>query len=60
MVAKGKGEGVGWLGSLGLVDSDYCVWKGCFSWWGRAGLGVGDEQMQTIIHRIDKQQSPKV
>ena len=27
-IAKGDGEGVGWLGSLGLIDTDYCLWKG--------------------------------
>ena len=28
VVAKGKGEGVGWIGCLGLVDADYCLWNG--------------------------------
>ena len=28
LVAKGEGEGVGWTGSLGLVDSNYCIWSG--------------------------------
>ena len=23
-----KGEGVRWIGSLGLIDADYCLWKG--------------------------------
>jgi len=27
VVAKGKREGVGWIGSLGLVDTDYCLWN---------------------------------
>ena len=27
VVAKGKGEGVGWIGSLGLIDADYCLWN---------------------------------
>ena len=27
-VAKGEGEGVGWLGSLGLIDTKYCLWNG--------------------------------
>ena len=27
---------------------------------GRDGLGVWDEQMQTIIYRMDKQQGPTV
>ena len=28
MVAKGEGERVGWIGSLGLIDADYCLWNG--------------------------------
>ena len=28
VVAKGKGEGVGRSGSLGLIDADYCLWNG--------------------------------
>ena len=28
--------------------------------WGRDGLGVWDEQMQTIIYRMDKQQGGTV
>ena len=28
--------------------------------WGRDGQGVWDQQMQTIIYRIDKQQGPTV
>ena len=27
-VAKGEGEGVGWIENLGLIDSDYCLWNG--------------------------------
>ena len=27
-VAKGEGEGLGWIGSLGLIDVDYCLWNG--------------------------------
>ena len=23
-----KGEGVGWIGSLGLIDADSCLWNG--------------------------------
>ena len=23
-----KGEGVGWIGSLGLIDANYCIWNG--------------------------------
>ena len=26
VVAKGKGEGVGWTGSLGLIDGHYLEW----------------------------------
>ena len=28
VVAKGEGKGVGWLGSLGLLDANYCIWSG--------------------------------
>ena len=28
MVAKGKGEGVRWTGSLELVGTNYCIWNG--------------------------------
>ena len=28
LVAKGKGEGVGWIESLGLIDTNYCFWSG--------------------------------
>ena len=30
VVAKGegKGEGEGWIGSLGLIDADFCLWNG--------------------------------
>jgi len=27
VVAKGEREGVGWTGSLGLADVNYCIWK---------------------------------
>ena len=27
VVAKGKGEGVGWIESLGLIDTNYCFWS---------------------------------
>ena len=27
VVAKGEGEGVGWMGCLGLIDADYCLWN---------------------------------
>ena len=25
---EGEGEGVGWMGSLGLTDANYCFWNG--------------------------------
>lgn len=29
VVAKGEEEeGVGWMGCLGLIDEDYCLWDG--------------------------------
>jgi len=28
VVAKGGGEGVGWIGSLGLIDANYYIWSG--------------------------------
>ena len=28
LVAKGKGEGVGWTGSLGLIYANYCIYSG--------------------------------
>ena len=28
VVAKGEGEGVGWLGSFRLIDINYCLWNG--------------------------------
>ena len=28
VVANGEGEGVGWIGSLGLIDADSCLWNG--------------------------------
>ena len=27
VVAKGEREGVGWTGSLGLMDANYCIWS---------------------------------
>ena len=33
---------------------------GCQGGEGREGLGVWDQQMQTIIYRMDKQQGPTV
>ena len=28
LVANGEGEGVEWTGSLGLIDANYCIWRG--------------------------------
>ena len=28
VVSKGEVEGVGWIGSLELIDADYCPWNG--------------------------------
>ena len=28
VVSKGEGEEVGWIGTLGLIDADYCLWNG--------------------------------
>ena len=28
VVTKGEGEGVGWTGSLGLIDANYSIWNG--------------------------------
>ena len=28
VVAKGEGEGGGWIECLGLIDTDYCFWNG--------------------------------
>ena len=28
VVAKGEGEGVGGTWNLGLIDENYCLWKG--------------------------------
>ena len=28
VVTKGEVEGVGWIGNLGLIDVDYCLWNG--------------------------------
>ena len=27
VVAKGEEEGVGWIGSLGFIDGNYCIWS---------------------------------
>ena len=39
VVAKEEGEGVGWTGSLGLIDADYCLWNG---WARRSGYSTGN------------------
>ena len=28
VVAKGEGEGVGWIGGFGLMDANYSSWNG--------------------------------
>ena len=28
VVAKREEEGAGWIGNLGLIDADYCLWNG--------------------------------
>ena len=28
VVAKGEGEGMGWTGTLGLIDANYRLWNG--------------------------------
>ena len=28
VVAKGEQEEVGWMGNLGLIDANYCLWNG--------------------------------
>jgi len=28
VIAKREGEGVGWMGSFGLIDANYCLWNG--------------------------------
>ena len=28
VAAKGEGEGVEWIGNLGLTNADYCLWNG--------------------------------
>ena len=28
VVAKGEDEEVGWIGSMGLMDANYCLWNG--------------------------------
>ena len=26
--AKEEGEGMGWIGNWGLIDTNYCIWNG--------------------------------
>ena len=28
VVAKGERQGVQWMGNLGLIDTNYCLWNG--------------------------------
>ena len=28
IIAKGEGEGMGWIGNLGSADANYCLWNG--------------------------------
>ena len=28
VVARGEGEGAGWIVNLGLMDADFCIWNG--------------------------------
>ena len=28
VLAKGEEVGVGWVGNLGLIDANYCIWNG--------------------------------
>ena len=28
VIVKGEGDGLGWTGSLGLVEANYCIWSG--------------------------------
>ena len=28
VVTKGEEEHVGWMGNLGLIDKNYCLWNG--------------------------------
>ena len=28
VVSKEEGEGAEWIGNLGLMDADYCLWNG--------------------------------
>ena len=28
VVAKGEGQGGGWIGNLGLINANHCLWNG--------------------------------
>ena len=40
VVAKGEREGVGWIGSLGLIDANYCLRNGLEMRFCRVELGA--------------------
>ena len=40
VVAKGEGEGVGWIGRLGLIYADYCLRDGLAIKSGYVALGI--------------------
>ena len=46
VVAKGDGEGVGWTWSLGLIDTDCCLWNG----WARRYCCIALGTMSNHLH----------
>ncbi len=40
VVSNGEGDGVGRTGSLGLIDSNYCLWNGLAMRFCRVALGT--------------------
>ena len=61
MVARGEEEGVGWTGSLGLTDANYCFWNGltmrscCVAWrtmssYLRRSMIMGEKSMYTCMY----------
>ena len=40
VVAEGEGEGVGWIGNLGLIDANHCLWNGLAMRFYSIGLGT--------------------
>ena len=40
VVARGEGKGVGCIGSLELIDADYCLWSGLAMRCCRVALGT--------------------